>query len=98
MIRELKTLLVVARTGSFAAAGDQIGLTQGAVSLQMRRLEEHLGKVLFERTGRSASLNQAGQQVVRYAPTPRRMKPFDVEMSYWSLNELVFLTASSSPS
>ncbi len=64
MIRELQTLLVVAKTGSFAAAGDQIGLTQGAVSLQMRRLEEHLGLTLFERSGRSARLNASGRQVV----------------------------------
>jgi DNA-binding transcriptional LysR family regulator len=39
MIRELKTLLAVAREGTFAAAGDKIGLTQAAVSAQMQRLE-----------------------------------------------------------
>ena len=43
MIRELKTLVAVAREGTFAAAGHKIGLTQAAVSAQMQRLEEELG-------------------------------------------------------
>ncbi len=60
MIAELRTLVAVARFGTFAAAGDRIGLTQAAVSGQMKRLEERLGIKLFERTGRSAKLNAAG--------------------------------------
>lgn len=60
MIAELRTLVAVARFGTFAAAGDRIGLTQAAVSGQMKRLEERLGIKLFERTGRSARLNAAG--------------------------------------
>lgn len=43
MIRELKTLIAVAQEGTFAAAGNKIGLTQAAVSAQMKRLEEALG-------------------------------------------------------
>ena len=54
MIRELKTFIAVAREGTFAAAGQKIGLTQAAVSAQMQRLEAELGFVLFDRTGRSA--------------------------------------------
>jgi len=42
MIRELKTLITVAQEGTFAAAGNKIGLTQAAVSAQMKRLEEEL--------------------------------------------------------
>lgn len=64
MIRELKTLLAVVHEGSFAAAGDRIGLTQAAVSAQMQRLEAELGFSLFERSGRSARLNARGQQVL----------------------------------
>lgn len=67
MIRELKTLVVIAREGTFAAAGDSIGLTQAAVSAQMQRLEAELGFALFERSGRSAQLNPAGQQVLLQA-------------------------------
>ncbi len=64
MIRELKTLMAVAREGTFAAAGEQIGLTQAAVSAQMQRLEAELGFQLFDRTGRSARLNAMGHQTL----------------------------------
>ncbi|AVQ81761.1 MULTISPECIES: LysR family transcriptional regulator [Variovorax] len=61
MIGELKTFIAVCKHGTFAAAGDRIGLTQSAVSSQIKRLEEALGFELFDRTGRSATLNVAGQ-------------------------------------
>jgi len=64
MIRELKTLVSVAREGTFAAAGDKIGLTQAAVSAQMQRLQAELGLSLFDRAGRSARLNKMGQQIL----------------------------------
>ncbi|WP_394834578.1 LysR substrate-binding domain-containing protein [Pendulispora rubella] len=64
MIRELKTFLAVAREGTFAAAGKKVGLTQAAVSAQMQRLEAELGFALFMRTGRSARLNEMGQQTL----------------------------------
>ncbi|NTG47401.1 LysR family transcriptional regulator [Agrobacterium rhizogenes] len=67
MISELKTLVAIARFGTFAAAGDRIGLTQAAVSGQMKRLEEKLGVQLFERTGRSATLNAAGLRTLERA-------------------------------
>lgn len=67
MIRELRTFMAVARSGTFAAAGDAVGLTQAAVSAQMQRLEAELGFALFDRTGRSASLNAKGQQVLAQA-------------------------------
>jgi DNA-binding transcriptional LysR family regulator len=67
MIRELKTLIAVAREGTFAAAADKIGLTQAAVSAQMQRLEADLGFALFDRTGRAARLNSMGQQTLARA-------------------------------
>lgn len=67
MIRELKTFLVIARCGSFAAAGNSIGLTQSAISAQIKNLEGALGLRLFDRTGRSAHLNAAGQRAVPLA-------------------------------
>jgi DNA-binding transcriptional LysR family regulator len=67
MIRELKTFLAVVRFGTFAAAGVQVGLTQSAVSAQIHRLEEELGFALFDRTGRSATLNATGQQTALVA-------------------------------
>ncbi len=67
MIRELKTFIAVAREGTFAAAGQRIGLTQAAVSAQMQRLEAELGFDLFDRTGRAAHLNKRGQQLLLQA-------------------------------
>lgn len=67
MIRELKTFISVAQKGTFAAAGQQVGLTQSAVSAQINSLEEALGVKLFDRTGRAATLNSAGQRAVPLA-------------------------------
>src|SRR5262245_48083579 len=67
MIRELKTFVAVAREGTFAAAGDKVGLTQAAVSAQMQRLEGELGFARFDRTGRSARLNPMGHQTLARA-------------------------------
>ena len=67
MLRELQTFIAVARHGTFAGAGAHIGLTQSAVSAQMQRLEAHLGVTLFDRTGRSATLNKAGRRTLELA-------------------------------
>jgi DNA-binding transcriptional LysR family regulator len=67
VISELKTFIAVCRYGTFASAGERIGLTQSAVSSQIKRLEEALGFELFDRTGRSATLNAAGQTTLARA-------------------------------
>lgn len=67
MIIELRTLIAVARYDTFSAAGERIGLTQAAVSGHMRRLEESLGFALFDRTGRSATLNAVGLRTLARA-------------------------------
>jgi DNA-binding transcriptional LysR family regulator len=67
MLSELKTFIAVSRYGTFSAAGARIGLTQSAVSAQIQRLEEELGFALFDRTGRSATLNDAGRETLTLA-------------------------------
>jgi DNA-binding transcriptional LysR family regulator len=67
MLRELRTFVAVARHGTFAAAGQQVGLTQSAVSAQMRVLEQGLGVRLFDRSGRAAVLNAAGRHALPLA-------------------------------
>ena len=67
MISELTTFIAVCRYGTFSAAGERIGLTQSAVSSQIKRLEEELGFELFNRTGRSATLNAAGETTLARA-------------------------------
>jgi DNA-binding transcriptional LysR family regulator len=67
MIRELKTFIAVARQGTFARAGEKIGLTQAAVSAQMQRLEAELGFALFDRSGRTARINAKGHETLAQA-------------------------------
>ncbi len=56
----LRTFLALADSGSFSRTGDQIGLSQSAVSRHIRALESSLGLRLFERMGRQAVLTSAG--------------------------------------
>jgi len=67
MLSELRTFIAVSQYGTFSGAGARIGLTQSAVSAQMQRLEEELGFALFDRTGRSATLNDAGRETLALA-------------------------------
>lgn len=67
MIRELKTFIAIAEEGTFARAGQRIGLTQAAVSAQVQRLEEQLGHALFARAGRAAQLNAEGLNALAQA-------------------------------
>jgi LysR family transcriptional regulator, glycine cleavage system transcriptional activator len=56
-----------ARTLSFTRAGEELGITQSAVSRQIRALEEHLGVALFERRPRSLALTEQGRALRRTA-------------------------------
>ena len=58
---------VVAREGSIAAATRKLHLTQPTISAQLRLLEESLGEKLFEKSGRSLVLTEAGRIALRYA-------------------------------
>jgi len=64
LLRYFKTFLVAAETGSFSAAGVRLGLTQSAVSTQIRRLEDDLGCTLFDRSGKSVALSEEGRQML----------------------------------
>ena len=66
-LRSLRILATIAGKGTFAAAADQLGLTQSAISLQVKKLEDELGVQLFERGGRSPKLNMNGHYVVERA-------------------------------
>ncbi len=54
-----------ARLGSFGRAADELGLTQSAISHQMRLLEERIGQPLFLRHGRTIRLTDAGRDYQR---------------------------------
>jgi DNA-binding transcriptional LysR family regulator len=66
-IRQLRTLIAIADTGSFGAAADVMHVTQSAVSMQMRALEEEFRIELFDRARRPPSLNAYGRRLVERA-------------------------------
>lgn len=57
----LNSFMAAAHFGSFSRAGEEIGLTQGAVSRQIANLEAQVGSLLFDRNGRRVSLNARGR-------------------------------------
>lgn len=57
----IRAFEVAARHMSFTKAAEEFGVTQGAVSQQVKRLEAWLGKPLFQRVGRGLSLTDAGR-------------------------------------
>lgn len=63
-IRHLKTLIAIADKGSFHRAADAVFITQAAVSMQMKALEEELDLTLFDRTKRPPVLNESGLALV----------------------------------
>lgn len=64
---QLRTFLAIAETGSFTRAADMVARTQSAVSMQMRRLEERVGKPLFQRDGRATRLTTEGERLLPHA-------------------------------
>jgi DNA-binding transcriptional LysR family regulator len=64
---QLQTFLAIVDTGSFTKAADRVFKTQSAVSMQMRRLEERVGKELFTKDGRGNRLTHEGEKLINYA-------------------------------
>lgn len=62
-IRQLKVFREVARLQSFTRASKALYLTQPAVSMQIKQLEEAVGLKLFEKQGRQISLTDAGDEI-----------------------------------
>src|SRR5215813_8549826 len=73
---QLRTFMAIAETGSFTRAADVVHKTQSAVSMQMKRLEERLGRPIFARDGRSSKLTEDGERLLDYA---RRIVKLNVE-------------------
>ena len=66
-IDALRSFIAFVDTGSFTRAAKQIFRTQGAVSMQMKKLEEETGRCLFTKEGRNLSLTDDGRKLVSYA-------------------------------
>lgn len=63
----LRSFVAIVDTGSMLNASEQVFVTQSALSLQIKRLEELLQKSLFHRDGRRLSLTAAGDLLLDYA-------------------------------
>ena len=66
-IRQLRAFCLTAQLGSVTQAAERLGLTQPAVSLQVRELEHECVAVLFERSPAGVSLTPAGEQLYALA-------------------------------
>lgn len=65
--RQLRAFVVLARTGSFTRAAEEIHLTQSAVSHAMKALEQEAGCRLFDRTGKKVTPTEAGELLLVHA-------------------------------
>ncbi|AWE42236.1 LysR family transcriptional regulator [Actinobaculum sp. 313] len=63
---QLRQLEAVAEFGTVSAAADELIMSQSALSRSLARLEKDLGIALFDRHGRSISLNRAGATALEY--------------------------------
>ncbi|MDB5379343.1 MAG: LysR family transcriptional regulator [Rubritepida sp.] len=72
----LRGFVTVAERGGFTSAGQALGLTQSAISLKVKRLEELLGKPVFTRGAKQVALTREGESLLAYA---RRMLALNEE-------------------
>jgi len=66
-LRQLKVFESVARHLNYTRAAEELHLTQPAVSMQVKQLEDSLGAALFEQLGKRIHLTEAGKEVLGYA-------------------------------
>jgi DNA-binding transcriptional LysR family regulator len=66
-LRALRYLVALAKCLSFSRAADRCAVTQSTLSIQIRKLEEYLGLVLFERNSSHVALTADGRDVLRIA-------------------------------
>jgi DNA-binding transcriptional LysR family regulator len=68
-LRQLEYLVAVAEEANFTRAARRVHITQSGVSAQIRQLEHDLGATLIDRSGRTATLTEAGKAALVHART-----------------------------
>ena len=63
-IRQLKAFLAIAEAKTFTAGAKATNITQAAISMQIRQLEDEVGLPLFTRTPRRVLLTEAGEHLL----------------------------------
>ncbi|HSK71580.1 MAG TPA: LysR family transcriptional regulator, partial [Pyrinomonadaceae bacterium] len=66
-IRQLKAFVAIAETNTFTAGARRMNVTQAAISMQIRQLEEEVGVPLFTRTPRRVILTEGGERLLERA-------------------------------
>ena len=66
-IRQLKAFVAIAETGTFTAGAGRVHVTQAAISMQIRQLENETGARLFVRAPRRVILTEAGEKLLERA-------------------------------
>ncbi|WP_366941573.1 LysR family transcriptional regulator [uncultured Kushneria sp.] len=64
-LNALRAFVEAARTQSFKHAANRLGVTPGAVSRQIKQLEDRLGVTFFERHANGVQLNEIGRQLAQ---------------------------------
>lgn len=98
-LRQLETLRSLRRAGSLSAAARELGLSQPAVSMQMRDLTREVGVPLFRTEGRRIVLAPAGIELASYAERVLALAAEGAEAARVAHREggLVRVAASSTP-
>ena len=76
-LTSLRSFVTIADVGGVTRAAGMLNLTQSAVSMQIKRLEEVLGAAVLDRSGRAVGLTTVGEQLLSYA---RRMLALNDEV------------------
>ena len=66
-LRHLRIFVEVCRTGSITKAAESLHLSQPAVSLAIRQLEDYYGILLFDRISKKLYLTESGNKMLSYA-------------------------------
>lgn len=82
----LRTFVSVVDLGAFTKAGDALGRTQPAISLQMKRLEELVGAPIIKQVGRTLLLTSEGEMLLSYAREMLRLN--DEAASYFNRSKV----------
>ena len=91
----LRTFVAIAETGSFTTAANAVFRTPSAVSMQIKKLEDILGRTVFARDARSVSLTTDGEMLLGYA---RRLLAINREaVSKFIIPDIVGVVRLGSP-
>ncbi len=91
LLRHIRYLLAVAEHRNFTRAAEALHVSQPTLSQQIRQLEDSLGAALFDRSGRSVRLTDAGEAYVRFA----RLAQQDLEAGKRAMHDVRDLSRGS---